>query len=459
MPKGEGTDRGSGVTNKMKPMAGVMVICAVLAGCSGSVPGMSYPPKERAAPDLDVIAPDNTLEAMIGTHPGLEAALGAVAAAHARIKEGKAGRKPQITAGVDAGWDAARVTQPLVTGAPIAMANLTLSQFIADGGQQKANEDRAVADLLKSRIEFALTGDRLVQELITAYRAQQTAARTVQIIDKHMASYRAQRPNIDAAARRGMMTNSDLIEIDTVVNQIKTRRVEAQLASETAAATVAAILGDGEEAQTATRELASLLSHRSARTPAQAPGYREMAINADLEHLFALQNIAETAKRPSAALQVQARTPLYNPTAVQGYVGVQINWSIWDGGAAKARAEALAAERRATATTIEALNREIAAADRTYASVRGRAGRKRALLQERVRLSRLRIDEMQKLMVAGQSDIGSIAQEIIAGAEAELGLAALEDELFHAEMATYSARGGVCAMISACNLFEGSVDT
>lgn len=427
----------------------------VLSACSGNVPGWPYPPRERDAPALDVLAYDNNLELVIGTHPALESALGAVAASRAQIGEADAARMPQLGVGVDVGWDAARVINPIVTGAPVAMANMTLTQLVADGGQQRANRDRVEVEHLRARMEFALTGDQLMQELISAYRQRQSAARTLQIIDKHMGEYRERRPQIDAAAARGMMTNSDVIEIDAVVNQIQAKRVDAQLAADAAQATILAILGEGAEAKAAERELAAYLGKSDRADPTSAPGYRALAIASDMDHLLALENIATVSTRPSTSVQAQLRTPLYNPAGVQGYVGVNISWSLFDGGAAKARAESLAAQRQATARTADALEREIAAADRAYQAVRARAGRKRDLLRERIRLSAQRIEEMQKMLVAGQADVSSIAQEIIAGAEAELGLVALDDEVRAAQMASFAVRGGVCAMIDACNLLEG----
>lgn len=429
------------------------VVClGVLAGCDDELGAMGRAAAPGAADPLPALTGDNALETRIASHPAFFAARATVMSAAAGILEAQAATKPQIGAGIDVGWTADRLSAPVSSGTPVALATVNLEQLLRDGGQVQADTDRATAELLQAKLQLALTGDDLLAQLLTAWNSQNAAQRSMRVIDRQLADYNRRKPQIDAAAARGVMTNSELIELAAVVNQITTRRVEAKLRAEEARADIDAVLGPDNGA--ALRVLASAMAQTGGRDPAGAPNYRKLASQAGVERLAALQSGQEAAQRPSAKLQAQVGAPLWAPARVGASVGVNISWNAFDGGASAARAEALAAERAAAEYSIAGLGRSIAAREQSWEALKASAARRQALLSERLSLSRRRVDELERLLIAGQSDVGSIAQEILAGAEAELGLIALDAELRTAQLTAFAARGGVCALVEACDLFD-----
>jgi len=436
----------------LRLLAGVSL--AGLVACTDTAANDLFVPDLKPVPTLAVVPTGNALEAALMAHPALTASRASLEAARARIREAESGLLPQIDVGVDAGWSSADIRQPQATGAPVTTASVALRQLLQDGGQTRANIQRSEVELVQAELDFALRGDQLIEELIAAWIARDAANRSLRVIARHIGDFERRRPQIDAASAGGMLTNAEMIEIDAVLNQIETQRLEARISAEHAEATLAAILGAGAVSGPSGRTLATLLAQSGGKEPAKAPPFRRLAIDAGVARIEALQLGAQAAARPSASLQAQLGAPLYKPTAVRGFIGLNVSWNAYDGGATQAQVRAFAAERLAAINSVEALDREIAASDVQYQTLRKGAARRRGLLDERQKLSRQRIEELERLLVAGRSDVGSLAKEIIAGAEAELGIIALDADLRGAQLAAFALRGGACALIEACNLLN-----
>lgn len=357
--------------------------------------------------------------------------------------------------------DAANALQVSVTGnagvadggndgsKPVATASATASKLIGDGGKLDAQIEVAMIAVDQARVEYALAGNEFIGGILNGLVAYDSARETIAIIDKNLKAYSARKPQIDAAAQQGVLTNSDVLEIRAVKSQIETQRLEARLAMKTSKSQL--------DSQLTAKSL-EILAQRFVRTkaldPKAAPHFNAKAIRLGAASLGAQANRADLAKKADISAVARVTLPASDETGVDVFAGVTLTWTIADGGASAATARRLQLESEAALLARENSLQVADLAGKNFVTGRQIASKRRALLRERVALSKSRMQELETLLRAGRADVSSIARELLAGAEAEVELAYLSAEIAQQRVATFSAKGATCALIQTCYLFE-----
>ena len=357
--------------------------------------------------------------------------------------------------------DAANALQVSVTGnagvadggndgsKPVATASATASKLIGDGGKLDAQIEVAMIAVDQARVEYALAGNEFIGGILNGLVAYDSARETIAIIDKNLRAYSARKPQIDAAAQQGVLTNSDVLEIRAVKSQIETQRLEARLAMKTSKSQL--------DSQLTAKSL-EIQAQRFARTkaldPKAAPHFNAKAIRLGAASLGAQANRADLAKKADISAVARVTLPASDETGVDVFAGVTLTWTIADGGASAATARRLQLESEAALLARENSLQVADLAGKNLVTGRQIASKRRALLRDRVALSKSRMQELETLLRAGRADVSSIARELLAGAEAEVELAYLSAEIAQQRVATFSAKGATCALIQTCYLFE-----
>ncbi|MGB1235721.1 MAG: TolC family protein, partial [Planktomarina sp.] len=385
-------------------------------------------------------------ERNILAHHPLQAARKTAQAQAFAVTELRAGRATQIglsgTAGVAAGDDQ--------DGAKTALSvTASASRLLADGGRLQAQIDAALIAQDQAVLEYALQGNTFLTDLLNAVVTIRSANATISTIDRNLAQYRKREPQINAAARQGILTNSDLIEIRTVKSQIETQRLESVLALKTAQTQLQSFLS-----ASAQRTLTARFARASNASLKRAPNFVAQAQGLGADQFGAKARTAALANKSTLQTVAQVTLPAADETGIDVFAGVQWNWTVSDGGARAAAARRLELQREAAELVQENTVRTTKLAGQSLRVARQIGDDRRQALQDRIALSKSRLAEFETLLRAGRADVASIARELLAGAEAEIGLTALASELSLQQISTFSAKGAACALVQMCDVFE-----
>ena len=387
----------------------------------------------------------NAFEQQILAQPQLAAARKTTQARALAIVELDAARAVQLGVSGNAGFtDDSDPSGP----APLVSVSATATKLLSDGGRLDAQKQVAEIAIAQARLEYALQGNQFIGQVLDALVTRNTARATIAVIDKNLAAYAQRAPQINAAATQGVLTNSDLIEIRSVKSKIESQRLEARLAQRTAQSQLAQLLTPA-----ARKTLQTRFSRATGRNPKGAPNFQAEALR--------LGGVSLAAQAEAAALRttsdVSAITRLTMPATDSAnagvFVGLSWSWSVLDGGASDATARRLQLERESADLARKDVIQGGDLAAQGLAIAQATAGERRALLRDRIALSKSRLQELETLLRAGRADVASIARELLAGAEAEVQLATLSAEVAQQQIDAFSARGATCALVDMCHLF------
>lgn len=351
-------------------------------------------------------------------------------AALERMDQIDAATRAQITGNVEAGVSA----DTSGSRDEAARVNLSLAQTLHDAGRSDAQRAEAQLALRVAQVTYALTADQIFADIARAQIERDGAARTVAIIDRYLARYREREAQIKAATLAGVLTNSDQLGIRTSLNQIEATRTRATSAGAAARSRLSMLLGGVDAPR---------------KRPGTPPDWRAQGAKLAIAQSDARLRSVLLATAPRATVQAGLTAPKSDGVGVT--LGLRYEFTIYDGGRSASEARAVRAEGQARAADLDTLRDRIrSAASERDQTLRANAAQRR-LLRRRVALASERIDEMEKLLRAGRSDIASLSREILLQAETELTLATLDAQDEAAKLAYLTTRGGVCALYRACD--------
>ena len=421
----------------------VVVMLVTTTACDRTVPGTELQPAE-----VVVVLPvvnGSALHMALMADPGIKAARSQYLSRAASVDVARSLTRSRLTAQISAGAEAA-------DGAA-GTASLTYSRLLRDGGKSERQLALALLQQDQARLDISLATEKVSEKIISAYIDQHVARRKIAVINRYVSQYNARADLVNSAVASGVMSSSDLLEIQSVKNDIDTVLADAKFTKRLAEVELLELLGP--QYSTALAELNVLATNFTSRKLGDAPKYRLESLGLQRRVTELQSQIALRKNRPVTSMQGRINSPLDESEDATVFAGINIAFSFLDGGAAKAEARALDHSTEAAVQQHQVLETRIRAAARSLAAFDQFNVESQSLLQRREDISRERVIAMEGLLRAGRADIASIAKEILEGARARLALTDLEGQALRQRGRAFAVQGGLCQLLEACNIFAG----
>lgn len=335
------------------------------------------------------------------------AALAAEREAMAGIGAAKSMRRPVLTAGSTVGG--VREGSPSNDTLTGATADIMLSQLIYDGGAARATIDQATASAIATRANAQDTGNRIALDAYRAWVGLWLAQEQKRLLQARTGELQTIEAQLDRMTESGMIDSS--LRESARLAQIDMDMQRARLQGSLRAAE-AAFLRHFDTVPPTVDCPAPLLSGKDRNVDPAAwknsPSLRRLA--AELVAAEAATLNAKAAFRPVVSLRTGVSSPMDPEDTTDASLGVQIQYTLGDGGrrkariaAAEAREEGLRAQLADAQLQAESL---LASATATLAALE----RSAALVSDKVGASATQADTAGAQIALGQSTLAALME-------------------------------------------------
>lgn len=125
-----------------------------------------------------------------------------------------------------------------------------------------------------------------------------------------------------------------------------------------------------------------------------------------------------------------------------------------DGGKAKASIVALNKELEVNALDVSSYKEKVSLAQQGLDNFKAFHQKQSSLLNERMRISKDRIEELELKLKAGRVDVSALAKEILTLARAEIAIERLKHEYVTQRLSALAATGETCQVVNLCDAKE-----
>ena len=330
---------------------------------------------------------------------------------------------------------------------PGAQATASLSKFIFDYGQTDRQLKLAALETKASIISAHTALNQELIQLLGNFIVLDGAKASLKIIETYLSEYRDRELKIKTAFLSGMLSRADVLEIETAKNRINTQYEQIKLSKTQSERFLKTYLGN---------RYTSVIEEISNRW---APRYTlaHSKTNLNLELIALRKSMTETEielAENSNKYRVNANLSVNSPSPGSGsfstFAGFSVIQQVLDGGQSVATIDKKNADLAVLQQEVQAaeLERELLLTSwENYKNFHQLNGR---FLQERKEISANKITELERRFSAGQSDIVSLANAILASAEAEVAIVQHTTELRQKKLETASGLTQPCALINIC---------
>ena len=328
-----------------------------------------------------------------------------------------------------------------------AQGTASLSKFIFDYGQTDRQLKLAALETKASIISAHKALNQELIQLLSNFIVLDGAKASLKIIETYLSQYRDRELKIRTAFLSGMLSRADVLEIETAKNRINTQYEQIKLSKIQSERFLKTYLGSRYKSV-----IAEVFNRWASRYT-----LAHSKTNLNLELIAVRKSVTETEialaensnkYRINANLSVNSPNP--GTDSFSTFAGFSVIQPILDGGQSLATIDKKNAD-------LEVLRQEVKAAElerellltswQNYKNFHQLNGR---FLEERKEISENKITELERRFSAGQSDIVSLANAILASAEAKVAIVQHKTELMQKKLETASGLTQPCAIINIC---------
>lgn len=408
------------------------LLCLLLVACAPKAPVPATAPQAARPP----VAGSPLLMAVLASPDVANAYFSIKAAEHERDAIA-ASNRVQLGLGGGAGINHDDTADTEVA----AVATLSASKVLNDGGRHQAELEGATVSIQIATLAHALAGDEILYNLVSSAMTYSAANQSIAEIDKALEAYATREHLIAASYANGVLTNSTMFDIDAAVLAARQNRLDLALQRDLARAEIDRYL----PAKAAQDDLFRRLRDGNAE---RAPQWRIDMLVLEETLTGTSRDAVLSRSKPQSRLVGNLSN---DDDELNAYVGVRVDFNLYDGGQTKAAAEALAAQKDAQHYQIQGLQEALDAGTRLTQITSQKTAQRRKLLLDRKSQSARRLTEMEQLMRAGRADIGAIAREVIAQAETNIALINTDTQRQMATLNLLRTKGGVCDFVAMCD--------
>jgi hypothetical protein len=301
---------------------------------------------------------------------------------------------------------------------------------------------------LESQVAF----DQALQQILEAYTSQNHALKIESIITSYVSQFNKREKLVQTAVNAGVLSNSDYLELQSLKNEVLSEQAQSVFQSDSSSSFLKTSLSNNF-----TEALAELEENFEVKDDIKLSTdgtYQITLLNLNKLQIQTQIKLQEEANSFTTSWHTTASSPKSRGAGSTIFAGITMGLPIKDGGKAKASIVALNKELEVNALDVSSYKEKVSLAQQGLDNFEAFHQKQSSLLNERMRISKDRIDELELKLKAGRVDVSVLAKEILTLARAEIAIERLKHEYVTQRLSALAATGQTCQVINLCDAKE-----
>jgi len=427
----------------------IFLACFALVGCMGNNNPKVEPFQPSSAltynKPLALKTNSSALVQATVSKPAVSRALTSAAVAKKRVAITRTQKEITVSASGSSGFK----TDTDDGSEGVLIVGVTAQKLLNDNGQT----DRSIylSELLAetARLESQIAFDQALNQILDAYISQSSALEVDRIITYYVTLFNEREDLVQTAVNAGVLSNSDYLELESLKNEILSAQAQSVFQSNTSASFLITSLGaqyDAAMAEIAKRYTATSDSKLSTKNSNQVKllALKKSQIQTEIE----LQKLSNTL---TTNWQSTVSSPKSRGAGSTLFAGITMGLPINDGGKSAATIAALQKEFEVNGLEVSAYEQEVTLAQQGLDNFFAYYEKQKILLNERQRIAKDRIVELELKLKTGRADVSALAKEFLALARTEIAIERLNFDRKTKTLSALSVTGQTCELVRLCD--------
>ena len=427
----------------------IFLACFALVGCIGNNNPTVEPfqPSSALTYDKPIALKTNSsaLVQAIVSKPAVSRALTSAAVAKERVAISQTQKEITVSASGSSGF----VTDTDDGSEGVLIVGVSAQKLLSDNG--KTDRSIYLSQLLAetARLESQIAFDQALNQILDAYISQSSALEVDRIITYYVTLFNEREDLVQTAVNAGVLSNSDYLELESLKNEILSAQAQSVFQSNTSASFLITSLGaqyDAAMAEIAKRYTATSDSKLSTKNSNQVKllALKKSQIQTEIE----LQKLSNTL---TTNWQSTVSSPKSRGAGSTLFAGITMGLPINDGGKSAATIAALQKEFEVNGLEVSAYEQEVTLAQQGLDNFFAYYEKQKILLNERQRIAKDRIVELELKLKTGRADVSALAKEFLALARTEIAIERLNFDRKTKTLSALSVTGQTCELVRLCD--------
>jgi len=257
---------------------------------------------------------------------------------------------------------------------------------------------------------------------------------------------------VQTAVNAGVLSNSDYLELQSLKNEVLSEQAQSVFQSDSFSSYLKTSLSnDFTEALAELEENFEVKDNIKLSTDGT---YQITLLNLNKLQLQTQIKLQQEANSFTTSWHTTASSPKSRGAGSTIFAGITMGLPIKDGGKAKASIVALSKELEVNALDVSSYKEKVSLAQQGLDNFEAFNLKQSSLLNERMRISKDSIDELELKLKAGRVDVSVLAKEILTLARAEIAIERLKHEYVTQRLSALAATGQTCQVVNLCDAKE-----
>ena len=331
----------------------------------------------------------------------------------------------------------------------ILVVGVTAQKLLNDNGQTDRSiylsELGAEIVTLESQVAF----DQALQQILEAYTSQNHALKIESIITNYVSQFNEREKLVQTAVKAGVLSNSDYLELKSLKNEVLSEQAQTVFQSNSSSSYLKKSLSNNY-----TEALAELKKYFEVKDDIKLSTngtYQITLLNLKKLQIQTQIKLQEAANSFTTSWHTTASSPKSRGAGSTIFAGITMGLPFKDGGKAKASIVALNKELEVNALDVSSYKEKVSLAQQGLDNFEFFYQKQSYLLDERMRISKDRIDELELKLKAGRVDVSVLAKEILSLTRAEIAIERLKHEYVTQRLSAIAATGQSCQVVNLCD--------
>ena len=312
---------------------------------------------------------------------------------------------------------------------------------------------------LKTEIQIStldLELNKSLGEILKAYNQLILARETSKILIHYLEKYEAQEILLDKAVSIGAISNSENLELKGLVVEARTKLANSELISKKSDNILKSKLN--KLYKRSINELGSKIEQPYQWNLTSPRNTNLLIIDLKMKTIDMQIALEKKRLRPTNKLSVSATSPQSKSRNLTLFAGLTVDFPIKDGGKSETQVKLLEKQKLILDLEKKDLKRNILLMEDQWISFDKVQKKQRKLLEDRLKISKQRLKELEVLQRQGRVNFTSYVKEILVVANTEIDIINVNASYFEEILKRTEMTSSTCKLLKLCTELENYVN-
>ena len=312
---------------------------------------------------------------------------------------------------------------------------------------------------IKTEIQIStldLELNKSLGEILKAYNQLILARETSKILIHYLEKYEAQEILLDKAVSIGAISNSENLELKGLVVEARTKLANSELISKKSDNILKSKLN--KLYKRSINELGSKIEQPYQWNLTSLRNTNLLIIDLKMETIDMQIGLEKKRLRPTNKLSVSATSPQSKSRNLTLFAGLTVDFPIKDGGKSETQVKLLEKQKLILDLEKKDLKRNILLMEDQWISFDKVQKKQRKLLEDRLKISKQRLKELEVLQRQGRVNFTSYVKEILVVANTEIDIINVNASYFEEILKRTEMTSSTCKLLKLCTELENYVN-